>query len=101
MRVGARRTGDGRAPRGARPWSGPGEASRPATAARMFEPFFTTKDRGTGLGLAVVQQIVERLAGRIDVDSKPGAGTRITVSFPACAPPARVTPPPTAVLAPA
>jgi CheY-like chemotaxis protein len=50
----------------------------------MFEPFFTTRDigEGSGLGLAVTHAIVTAMAGRIDVDSAPGAGTRIRISLP-------------------
>ncbi len=51
---------------------------------RVFEPFFTTKadGDGVGLGLAVVYGIVERHHGRIEVDSRPRAGTVVTVRLP-------------------
>ncbi|MBN1483558.1 MAG: response regulator [Chloroflexia bacterium] len=53
---------------------------------RMFEPFFTTKgDRGTGLGLAVCDRIVQEHSGRILVDSMPGRGTTFTVQLPVAA----------------
>jgi two-component system, NtrC family, sensor kinase len=61
--------------------SGPGIAHE--HLAKIFEPFFSTKQRGTGLGLALVQEVVLEHGGRIDVDSAPGAGTRFTISLPA------------------
>jgi two-component system, cell cycle sensor histidine kinase and response regulator CckA len=57
-----------------------------ATKARVFEPFFTTKDeRGTGLGLSAVQQIVRESGGAIDVESAPAQGTSFVMSLPAIA----------------
>ncbi len=55
----------------------------PAERARIFTPFFTTKSSGTGLGLAVVQRIVDAHRGSISVDAAPGGGARFTVRLPA------------------
>ncbi len=50
---------------------------------KIFDPFFSTKERGTGLGLALVQQIVVEHRGRIEVESGPDAGTAFSLTFPA------------------
>jgi signal transduction histidine kinase len=61
----------------------------PSITSRLFEPFFTTKGAtGTGLGLAVVAEIVDRFGGAIDVESRLGEGTTFTVSLPAASEPA-------------
>ena len=58
---------------------------------RLFEPYFTTKPEGsgTGLGLAQVYGVVRQAGGFVDVESAPGAGTTITMTFPRlkCLPP--------------
>lgn len=49
---------------------------------QLFTPFFTTKADGSGLGLSVVHSIITEHQGVIDVNSTPGIGTSITVTFP-------------------
>jgi CheY-like chemotaxis protein/anti-sigma regulatory factor (Ser/Thr protein kinase) len=49
---------------------------------RATEPFFTTKGPGTGLGLAMVHGFVQQSHGRLEIDSKPGEGTKVTMIFP-------------------
>jgi len=55
-----------------------------ANLHRIFEPFFTTKGqgRGTGLGLATVQSIVDGWGGTVDCRSRLGVGTTFTVRIP-------------------
>jgi PAS domain S-box-containing protein len=49
---------------------------------KIFEPYFTTKDFGSGLGLTLVYKIVKEHMGDIEINSKVGEGTSITLSFP-------------------
>jgi PAS domain S-box-containing protein len=53
--------------------NGPGMP--PQLAERIFEPLFTTKRHGTGLGLAVVQQVIDHHGGLVFVESEVGNGT--------------------------
>jgi signal transduction histidine kinase len=54
----------------------------PENLGRIFDPFFTTNERGTGLGLSLVHQIIEKHQGRVVADSEFGKGTRFTISLP-------------------
>ncbi|MFA5388215.1 MAG: ATP-binding protein, partial [Candidatus Omnitrophota bacterium] len=49
---------------------------------KVFDPFFTTKAKGTGLGLTVCKQIMEFHDGIIDIVSRQGEGTAITIKLP-------------------
>jgi signal transduction histidine kinase len=50
--------------------------------ARVFEPFYSGKPHGSGLGLTIAERIVAAHGGRIEIDSDPGRGTRVTMLFP-------------------
>ena len=61
-----------------------GSGIAPDTFDKIFEPFFTTKpsDKGTGLGLPVVREIVESYGGKIEVESELGAGATFRFDLP-------------------
>jgi two-component system sensor histidine kinase PilS (NtrC family) len=59
---------------------GPGIA--PQDLGLVFTPFYTTKEKGTGLGLATVQRLVDAHGGTVSLDSTPGQGTRFALRFP-------------------
>jgi two-component system cell cycle sensor histidine kinase/response regulator CckA len=52
---------------------------------RVFDPFFTTKDhgKGTGLGLSQVYGFAKQSGGTVKIESRPGAGTAVTIYLPA------------------
>ncbi len=65
-----------------------GVGMTPEQQARIFEPFtqadtsISRRFVGTGLGMSIVRRLVEMMEGRLDIDSVPDQGTRITVSLP-------------------
>ena len=59
-----------------------GTGIKPEDFGHIFEPSFTTKPDGSGLGLMIVQRIVQDHGGQIEVVSKPEAGTSITMLLP-------------------
>jgi signal transduction histidine kinase len=59
-----------------------GAGIAPDELPRIFDLYYTTKSDGTGVGLAVTQQIVTAHGGTIEVDSRPDAGTAMTVHLP-------------------
>ena len=59
--------------------------------SRVFEPFYTGKPNGSGLGLTIAERIMGAHGGRIEIDSKPGRGTRVTLLFPVEAAPVEAT----------
>lgn len=65
-------------------FSDTGEGIPPELKNQVFEPFFTTKKmgEGTGIGLTVCSEIIQRYNGNISVESTPGKGSTFTVSLP-------------------
>lgn len=59
---------------------GPGISE--AVKEKIFQPFFSTRENGTGLGLAVVQQIIEKHKGDIEVISQPEKGCTMRIFLP-------------------
>ena len=60
--------------------TGPGISAE--NLSRVFEPFYSGKPNGSGLGLTIAERIVAAHGGRIEIDSAPGHGTRVTLLFP-------------------
>ena len=54
----------------------------PEQMGLLFEPYRTTKQSGSGLGLLIVRRVVRELGGEIEIQSEPGAGTRVLIHLP-------------------
>ena len=59
-----------------------GSGITPENISHIFEPYYTTKSDGSGIGLMIVQRIIQDHGGRMDVNSEPGVGTTFTVFLP-------------------
>jgi two-component system sensor histidine kinase PilS (NtrC family) len=59
-----------------------GRGMTPEEVKDFFRPFRSGFDGGTGLGAAIVYRIVEEHQGRVNVQSEPGRGTRVTITMP-------------------
>ncbi len=59
-----------------------GRGIAPEHIKSIFRPFFTTKGHGTGLGLSLARRTIEAHAGRIEVSSELGKGTRFVITLP-------------------
>jgi signal transduction histidine kinase len=70
-----------------------GEGIPPELIDRIFEPFYSTKgEKGTGLGLTIVYNIIESIGGDISVESQSGVGTRFVILLPVPSLPAEAIP---------
>ena len=59
-----------------------GSGIAPEEMRRVFDPYHTTKAKGSGLGLMIVQRIIEEHGGEIELSSKPGEGTCFKIRLP-------------------
>lgn len=54
----------------------------PESLAKAFQQQFTTKESGHGFGLIVCRRIIDKHGGKLDIESVPGEGTRLSITFP-------------------
>ena len=61
-----------------------GVGMTPSTAEKVFDPFFTTRGvgEGSGLGLTICRDIIQKHGGRVELVSRYGRGTRVEVLLP-------------------
>ena len=59
-----------------------GEGVHKDVMDKIWDPFFTTKEKGTGLGLGIVKNIIEAHGGNIRIDNKPAHGACVAIELP-------------------
>jgi two-component system sensor histidine kinase HydH len=59
-----------------------GQGIPEANLGKIWDPFFTTKEKGSGLGLGIVKNIVEAHGGSIQISNRSVRGARVTVELP-------------------
>ncbi|MCK4469444.1 MAG: GHKL domain-containing protein, partial [Desulfobacterales bacterium] len=59
-----------------------GEGMPKDVMEKIWEPFFTTKEKGTGLGLGIVKNIIETHNGTIHINNRSAKGARVLVELP-------------------
>jgi signal transduction histidine kinase len=64
----------------------------------LFEPYRTTKEGGTGLGLLIVRRIIREHGGEMELESREGSGTRVSLFLPLATKRARLLPEPDSVI---
>lgn len=70
----------------------------PEQMGTMFEPYRSTKEGGTGLGLLIVRRIIREHGGEMEIESREGSGTRVSLFLPLAAKKARLLPEPENVI---
>ena len=59
-----------------------GEGIPPEIHDKVFSPFFSTRGKGSGLGLAMTKKIMDEIGGSVDLVSRVGVGTKVTLFLP-------------------
>jgi signal transduction histidine kinase len=59
-----------------------GSGISPEAMEKIWDPFFTTKDKGTGLGLGIVRNIIEAHQGQVRIENRPEGGARVSIRLP-------------------
>lgn len=70
----------------------------PEQMGTMFEPYRSTKEGGTGLGLLIVRRIIREHGGEMEIESREGSGTRVSLFLPLAVKKARLLPEPDAII---